>query len=487
MHPFNYKHFPGFAILRWIPLLILMVSFSPLHAQLCNGSLGDPVVNITFDAGGNATVFSPPHGYIYTGSSCPDDGFYTITRRTSGCFGDAWHTVNSDHTGGGSFMLVNASFDPGDFFLTTVKDLCPNTNYEFAAWLMNVLNRQGIKPNVTFTIETPDGTILQKFSTGDIVETSQPQWKQYGFYFTTPVNNPLIVLRMTNNAPGGNGNDIALDDITFRPCGPKVNSAIKDQIDTLDLCDGNTETFSFYGNASSDYQSPVYQWQLSEDTGKTWKDIPGADKLEFTRRPTGAGYYAYRLSVTEKTSAGIPSCRIASTNLVINVHRSPEVRAGANRIAFLGDTIQLAGSVAGEDPVYSWTPATELDDPGLLDAISKPTSTRTYILYAQSVYGCKSDAEMTIRVVTGIYVPNAFTPNGDGKNDRWHIPYLDPALGAGVRLFNRYGQEVYHVEGSSVDWDGTWNAIPQPSGTYAYLIHFKKQHPDMKGTIQLIR
>jgi hypothetical protein len=60
-------------------------------AQLCTGSLGDPVVNITFGTVSNGDPgVAPPAGYTYTTSSCPDDGYYTITRSTSGCFSNSW-------------------------------------------------------------------------------------------------------------------------------------------------------------------------------------------------------------------------------------------------------------------------------------------------------------------------------------------------------------------------------------------------------------
>ena len=81
-------------------------------------------------------------------------------------------------------MLVNASYTPGDFFLSTVTDLCPNTTYEFAAWIVNVMARNAIKPNITFSIETTTGTVLQQYSTGDIPETFTASWKQYGFFFS---------------------------------------------------------------------------------------------------------------------------------------------------------------------------------------------------------------------------------------------------------------------------------------------------------------
>jgi hypothetical protein len=289
-------------LFKYIITLSLLFSLIQTKAQLCNGSLGDPVVNITFGNGnGNNGGFVATASYNFA-SPCPNDGFYTITTASSGCFNNSWHTVSSDHTGNnGAFMIVNATFTPGDFVFTTIKDLCPNTNYEFAAWLLNIMKNPGISPNITFTIETPSGIILQSYNTGDIPNTSQPTWKQYGFYFTTQANNPVIVLRMKNNAPGGLGNDIAMDDITFRPCGPSINAAIINNSDTVNICEGNTNTYQFNSNIGTGYNLPVYQWQVSTDSGKNWKDIVGENKTSLTRIPTTPGFYWYRQSVSEQT------------------------------------------------------------------------------------------------------------------------------------------------------------------------------------------
>lgn len=476
----------GFPVLKLVMLGLAMMRLSDVRAQLCSGSLGDPVVNITFDAR-SGPVYTPPPGYTYTTSTCPNDGSYTITGFTTGCFGNSWHNVRTDHSGRGQFMLVNASFTPSDFFVASVKDLCPNTNYEFASWMMNVLARAGIKPNVTFTIEKPDGTVLQTFSTGDIPETISPQWKQYGFYFTTPADNAEIVLRLRNNAPGGIGNDIALDDITFRPCGPIIHASITGHADSLDYCQDHRERFNFTGQASSDYVDPVYQWQQSSDTGRTWTDIPGAVSGTYAADPVGPGWFGYRLSITERSSASIISCRIASTVLVVNLHEDPMVDAGQDRVLFAGDTVQLQGVVKGEDPDYTWAPADGLTDLTNLNAVASPTATVNYNLSAVTPYGCAGQDAVRVHVVAGIFVPDAFTPNGDGLNDRWHIPFLDPIFGASVKVYNRYGKLVYESKGTWVDWDGKVNGVEQSTGVYIYVIHFKRGRADMKGFINLIR
>lgn len=474
------------SFLRLLPLAFACLFYCSLQAQLCTGSLGDPAVNITFGPGNGSSVTTPPNGYIYTSSFCPNDGYFTITTATSNCFNNTWHTVTSDHTGNGSFMLVNASYSPGDFFVTTVTDLCPNTTYEFAAWIINVMNRWAILPNITFRIETPDGIVLKEFNTDNIFNTSRPEWKQYGFFFTTPPSNAKIVLRMTNNAPGGIGNDLGLDDITFRPCGSMITANIQGNGNRVDVCEINTTRYFFNGSASSDYQNPVYQWQLSTDKGVTWNDIAGANTVSYDDQPSGDGYYWYRLTVIEAAVAAFTSCRIASNILMINVHPKPIIDAGPDRIIIKGNSTVLAAKAEGDSLTFFWSPGTYMSNTNDIRPTVIPTADIMYALSAESIYGCFNADNVIVKVVDGIYVPTAFTPNNDGKNDTWQIPFLDPAFGAEVSVFNRWGQLVYYSVGDIVSWDGMIKGVPQASGAYVYLIRIPGNF-NLKGTVTLIR
>src|SRR5690348_2983064 len=124
-------------------IFILIAAFCMItvdvHAQVCQGSLGDPIVNITFGSGPNPGPPMPAAatGYQYFAGDCPNDGFYTVRSNTNNCFGNSWHSLAADHTGNpnGYFMLVNASIQPSAFYLDTVKGLCTGTTYEFAAWI----------------------------------------------------------------------------------------------------------------------------------------------------------------------------------------------------------------------------------------------------------------------------------------------------------------------------------------------------------------
>lgn len=351
-------------ILPMLPLtrLLFFVCFifmmAPVRAQLCNGSLGDPVVNITFGSGSNPgqPLKAATTSYSFLSADCPNDGYYTIENRTSSCYNNTWHNLSTDHTGdpNGYFMLVNASHQPGAFYLDTVKGLCSGITYEFAAWIINLMRfENSIKPNITFSIETPSGTVLQTYNTGEINVSAAPQWKQYGFYFTTPVNAPEIVLRMVNNAQGGYGNDLALDDITFRPCGPKLTVQMNGGLTSKEVCQEDKTSFNFNSSITSGYSNPSYQWQVSKDKGTSWIDIAGATLTSYTRLPTDTGAYQYRLAVAEGSSISSTNCRIFSNKLTINVQGKPNPEASSNNPACTGDTLRLSASNVGAN--YQWT------------------------------------------------------------------------------------------------------------------------------------
>lgn len=480
-------------IIRSLVVLCHCLFFLKAKAQLCSGSLGDPVANITF---GNGAVQGPPlepsiTNYNYVAADCPNDGQYTIRSSTANCY-SAWHTLTADHTGEaqGYFMMVNASFEPSDFYVKKVSGICANTTYEFAAWMMNLVRRTGqIKPNITFSIEALDGTVLGSFSTGDIDVTNSPQWRQYGFNFKTPPGTFDVLLRMRNNAPGGIGNDIALDDITFRPCGPLLKTSFSGSADTLQLCEVNNDTFNISAVVPPFFSNPLYQWQVSRDKGTTWTDIAGANTLAVTVSPTEKGFHWYRISVAEKENFSLATCRIASSISAVHIHSAPIVYAGADKVIIKsGNSTLLNGSVSDASATYSWQPGIYLSNDSALSPVASPPSDQTYNLSATSQYGCSASDEVFVKVISGIYFPNAFSPNGDGINDNWRIPYAAHLPGATVKIFNRYGSLIYQTQkGEDVDWDGTYNGVQQPVGTYVYLVQVETGGVYQKGTITLFR
>ncbi len=343
----------------WCTLVITCVTLD-CAAQICQGSLGDPIVNITFGSGPNPgpPLSAATTNYTYVATDCPKDGYYAVRNKTENCFDNMWFPV-TDHTGNpdGYFMLVNASFAPGQFYLDTVKNLCAGSTYEFAAWLINVSRpilcwgaTQIILPNITFRIEKTDGTLLQSYNTNDIAPTDPPQWKQYGFFFTTPSGVNEVVLRMVNNAPGGCGNDVGLDDITFRPCGPEVKTTIAGLNASSDtVCGGTAKNYTFQAQTSGGYTNPVYQWQKSAN-GSSWTNIPGETATNYdVSFPASepAGTYFFRLLAAESGNMSSPNCRVASSPIRIDITAKPVIAASGNSPVCEGGTINLSSSGTG--------------------------------------------------------------------------------------------------------------------------------------------
>jgi gliding motility-associated-like protein len=334
------------------------------QAQLCTGSLGDPIVNITFGAGSNP---GPPAAaattaYQYVSGDCPNDGSYTIRNTTNNCFSGSWHNLSADHTGdpNGYFMLVNASFQPGAFYLDTVRGLCGGSTYEFAAWVMNVL-RPGacspnpIRPNLTFRIERTDGFEFHTYNTLDIESQSTPVWQQAGFFFTTPPGVTEVVLRIYNNAPGGCGNDLALDDITFRACGPALTPFITtNNASEISFCEGGNRTVDFSCSVSAGFNNPVYQWQRKINAGN-WADLNGATATSLSQNflpNTAPGIYTYRMAVAEAGNMNSSSCRIFSPVLTVHVAANPVTTITGARVVCAESTLELTAAGGTQ---YQWT------------------------------------------------------------------------------------------------------------------------------------
>jgi len=260
------------------------------HAQLgfCNGNSGDPIFIENFGVGlSNSPLPAGTTTYLYSGVF-PDDGEYTVS---NGSFGNSfdWHQIE-DHTTGdvnGKCMIVNAGFSPGEFYRTTVSGLCETTTYEFSAWLINLViagsccstQPSGTIPiNVSFEIwDSTDANLLASGITGNVFETSSPNWQEYALVFQTLPGQTAVILKIINNSIGGCGNDLAIDDIEFKTCGDTI--IVTDILNNtaVSLCSGETP-FGTTLTATPDntvFSNHFYQWQESAD-GVIWTDIVGA-------------------------------------------------------------------------------------------------------------------------------------------------------------------------------------------------------------------
>src|SRR5215204_246476 len=335
-----------------------------VRAQLCTGSLGDPAVHITFGTGGNPGPALPGSisSLTYVAKDCPDEGEYTLVNNSFDCFSQAWHVIPADHTPNESrvyFMLINSSSSPGVIYVNTISGLCANTTYEFAVWVMNVLrptscSGTGLDPNLTLKIETTTGTLLATFNANDVARTQTPGWRQLGMSFTTPPGVTSVICRIINNNAGGCGNDLALDDITLTPCGPKVVSRIAaNNLDFVSACvDANT-SFLLSSTVSAGFLNPVVQWQRSIDDGLTWTDIPGANTADYQAPPSiTPGSVKYRMIIAEASNFSSLSCRIAGNPITVTITALPFVQATNYVFGCFGSDVALFASGGS---TFQWT------------------------------------------------------------------------------------------------------------------------------------
>ena len=212
------------------------------NAITSNGSFGTGSATAgttgrALPAGTTDYTFAP-----YNGGS-PQDGQYSIVNRLNTNTFNYWFSNVSDHTTGavtGQMMVVNAAFAPGVFYRQTLT-VTPNTNYEFSGWFLNLPNPNSTgwtsypsppgvagnpaqpggnqAPNVSFTVNRTglDAAPLEIFNTGNIPFTLTPTWVQYGGIFNSGASTQ-VQFAFRNNAPGGVGNDFALDDLRVASC-----------------------------------------------------------------------------------------------------------------------------------------------------------------------------------------------------------------------------------------------------------------------------
>ncbi len=171
----------------------------------------------------------------------------------------------------------------------------------------------------------------------------------------------------------------------------------------------------------------------------------------------------------------------------ITVYETPSLNAGRDTTILEGGSTPLNATASGSALIYSWYPATGLSASNIPNPVASPIIDTKYTLTVQSDQGCVVADEVFIRVLQLPEVPNAFTPNGDGKNEVWNIKYLGSYERPTVEVFNRYGQRVFYSLGYQTPWDGRFNGEELPIATYYYIINPGNGRKPIVGSLTIIR
>ncbi|MBN4066170.1 gliding motility-associated C-terminal domain-containing protein, partial [Candidatus Amoebophilus asiaticus] len=172
----------------------------------------------------------------------------------------------------------------------------------------------------------------------------------------------------------------------------------------------------------------------------------------------------------------------------LTVNPLPNAFAGNDTTIALGASAQLYATGGG---AYSWSPPSGLSCTNCANPVASPENTTVYYLAVSDLLGC-SDVDSVIVTVdrsTVIFIPNIFSPNGDGQNDMLDVQ------GKGVKeleyvIYNRWGEKVFESSDLENDWDGTLRGKPLNPAVFVYYVEAtftNGKEIKEKGNITLIR
>lgn len=333
---------------------------------------------------------------VNMGANAPGDGFYAIANNTSAdgttnnagaykpttnahrVFGGYWDIIG-DHTGaadpaagnpavapgttGGYMLVVNAAFPTGEAFHQTISNVCPNTNYEFSAWVRNICKvcgidstststyTPGVLPNLSFAVNGVD-----YYTTGDIAYSGT--WQKRGFMYKTGPSETSFNIAIKNNAAGGGGNDWVIDDIKLATCYPNLQMNPSDTATAcagwpITLSDTIKSYFNNYGN---------YRWETSTD-GINW--VPS--NLGSTRVPQLINglyvYYVDTVITPKKTDSATyfrvkvatTSGNLGASNCAVDKSQKVFLKVYSANCPLLDVTIlNFGGTIINDKAVLKW-------------------------------------------------------------------------------------------------------------------------------------
>jgi len=223
-----------------------------------------------------------------------------------------------------------------------------------------------------------------------------------------------------------------------------------------------------------------WSWNFGNGTGNA--------APPFYHNYNAAGSYNVSLVITDANGCG----SLPATN-PLTINPAPSINAGPDKIIPPGSSTTLDATIANSSNYdFVWTPATFLNATNILNPVANPDRKIVYTIRAtDKITNCVASDSVAIMPITVIYVPTAFTPNNDTKNDIFRILGTDVVTQFSLRIFNRYGQVIFETSDKSKGWDGTIKGGPSPSGGYVYIVKYKAPNfPDVqveKGSFLLIR
>lgn len=171
----------------------------------------------------------------------------------------------------------------------------------------------------------------------------------------------------------------------------------------------------------------------------------------------------------------------------VNVYSPPYVTAGPDLDISYGESIQLQGATNSTN--FIWQPEDSISCDTCIQPFVDPITTTQYIISVVDSNGCINSDTVLVILDGAIYVPNTFTPNGDGVNDVFVVK------GKEIKtfefwIFDRWGELIFHTNNMNVYWDGTFGGRPVQIDTYIWKMEYEdyqNHYGNLIGHVNVIR
>jgi gliding motility-associated-like protein len=230
-------------------------------------------------------------------------------------------------------------------------------------------------------------------------------------------------------------------------------------------------------------------YQLHASGGSSYLWVPG----NFLNNanipdPIATPPQSVRYIVAVKDILGCP--KAAFDTVLLQVEKIIADAGPRDTSIVVNQPLQLSGTGAES---FSWNPPTGLNNSDIANPVALLSENQQYILRVESPAGCTGTDTIDVivyKVNPGLYVPNAFTPNGDGNNDIFRpIPIGMKAIKY-FKVYNRRGQLMFSTTTQNKGWDGTFKGSPQDSQVFVWIVEgvdYQDKVIFQKGTVTLIR
>jgi gliding motility-associated-like protein len=247
---------------------------------------------------------------------------------------------------------------------------------------------------------------------------------------------------------------------------------------STNICSGDPVTFTALPTNGGN--TPSYQWVVNGNDSGSYSPTFTSNSLN-----NGDSVYCIMTSSVANTSP------VPSAALYMVVNPSPTVAFSPDTFFITADkAAKLTPLVTGNISQYQWSPPEGLNNTDTAAPFANPSKNTIYQLTVTTDKGCASAGTVAVIFAQPLEMPGAFTPNHDGKNDRFRILPGAQLVLQEFDVFDRWGHLVFFTHDISKGWDGSYNGAIASAGTYIYIVRGKTpvgKPVVLKGTVVLIR